>query len=176
MAGQASSDLRSREDTLGPLKSTRQVLPGDGSNSDLPPPLLKSSSFGRTPPVTPPGRCSSPSSPRLAHSPHSTGSSHMKGIAAPATAVDNVMERWGRPRAHSLSRRERERVSLPAWEEEGDEAGIPLPQKFEDRRRAVSMSAMIPDAGPDRTRAASMPNIWRLERVAQDVDVRYGES
>lgn len=48
------------------------------------------------------------------------------------------MEKFGRPRARSLSRSDR--ISLPAWKEESDDVPPPAP-KIEDRRRTVSMSA-----------------------------------
>lgn len=55
--------------------------------------------------------------------------------------MDDVAERFGRPRAHSLSRRD---MSLPAWEEEDAEGGGALtssePSRLEERRRTVSMS------------------------------------
>lgn len=65
----------------------------------------------------------------------------LEGIAAPTSVVDDVAERFGRPRAHSLSRRD---MSLPAWEEEDAEGGAALPSsgpsRLEDRRRTMSMS------------------------------------
>lgn len=55
--------------------------------------------------------------------------------------MDDVAERFGRPRAHSLSRRD---ISLPAWEEEDAEGGAAFPtsgpSRLEDHRRTVSMS------------------------------------
>ena len=62
-----------------------------------------------------------------------------EGIAAPASAVDPVMETFGRPRAHSLTRRGRQ-MSLPEWKE-GNEYEDDDSLGMEDRRRTVSMSA-----------------------------------
>lgn len=54
--------------------------------------------------------------------------------------MDDIAEKFGRPRARSLSRHD---LSLPAWEEE-DTEGAALkssePSRLEDRRRTVSMS------------------------------------
>lgn len=61
------------------------------------------------------------------------------GVAAPTTAVDDIAERFGRPRAHSFSRQDRH-ASLPALNEEDD--GLSAYGMMEDRKRAVSMSAM----------------------------------
>ncbi|CAM9365550.1 unnamed protein product [Ectocarpus sp. 4 AP-2014] len=114
--------------------------------------------FKPTPPPTPPSACSpyrsvseggssetfSPHSLRKArcgrnrhHSPVSTRRKtklffFAKGITAPTTAVDDVVEKFGRPRARSLSRRD---LSLPALEEEAPEI-----VRLEDRRRTMSMS------------------------------------
>lgn len=49
------------------------------------------------------------------------------------------MEMFGRPRARSLSMRDRN-LSLPAWEEEDDDVAQAAPV-MEERRRTVSMSA-----------------------------------
>lgn len=176
MTGEASNHASALGNKLEPLDRARQMLSGKGTNPDAPAIAQRSSSIGRTPPVTPPGRCGSPGSPYFTGSPHSRGSPHVKKIIAPASAVDDVMEKWGRPRAHSLSRRERERISLPAWKEEGDESITQPAPKLEDRRRAVSMTAAIPDAGADRTRAASMPEPWRPDRQRWHFEVRtrYG--
>lgn len=137
----------SSQDTLTPLKTS--VAAGAGSlnrcsNPDFPCAVHRPS-LGRTPPATPPGRSASPcSSQHVAGSPHSSasgGSPHAagKGVAAPASVVDDVMEKFGRPRARSLSRSDR-RMSLPAWKEESDEGPPPAPM-MDDRRRALSMSA-----------------------------------
>ncbi len=70
----------------------------------------------------------------------------MEGIAAPATAVDDIAEKFGRTRAHSLSRHDLS-LSLPAWKEDDeDEVQGALPEEGSEpslldiRRRAVSMS------------------------------------
>ncbi|CBN80112.1 EsV-1-7 [Ectocarpus siliculosus] len=86
-----------------------------------------------TPPPTPPSACSpyrsvSEGGSSETCSPHSL----RKGITAPTTAVDDVVEKFGRPRARSLSRRD---LSLPPLEEEAPEI-----VRLEDRRRTVSMS------------------------------------
>ncbi|CAM9769385.1 unnamed protein product [Ectocarpus fasciculatus] len=88
-----------------------------------------------TPPPTPPSACSpyrsvSEGGSSEMFSPHSH--SLRKGITAPTTAVDDVVEKFGRPRARSLSRHD---LSLPALEEEAPEI-----LRLEDRRRTVSMS------------------------------------
>lgn len=62
------------------------------------------------------------------------------GVAAPASAVDDVMEKFGRPRARSLSRHDR-RMSLPAWEEESDDGLPEAVEPLKERRRTMSMSA-----------------------------------
>lgn len=68
----------------------------------------------------------------------------IQGIAAPATAVDDIAEKFGRTRAHSLSRHD---LSLPAWREDDEHEGA-LPEEGSEpslldvRRRAVSMSSM----------------------------------
>lgn len=80
-------------------------------------------------------------------------------------AVDEVMEKFGRPRANSLHRRrERERRnSLPAWEEEDNEGN--LSPYLEDRPRALSLfgdasgirfSGTV--GGEDRGRSVSLPD------------------
>ncbi|CAM9713007.1 unnamed protein product [Laminaria digitata] len=105
--------------------------------------------MGRTPPGTPPAGLTSPCSPHAPHSVHSEGSvdsggsphgSVGKGVAAPTTAVDDIAEKFGRPRAHSFSRQDRQ-TSLPALDEEGD--SLSAYGMMEDRRRAVSMPAVI---------------------------------
>ncbi|CAM9260685.1 unnamed protein product [Hapterophycus canaliculatus] len=83
--------------------------------------------------------------------------SHRRGMIAPTTAVDDVAQRFGRPRAKSLSRHD---ISLPAWEEEDAVEGAgaaaleppPRPLRLEDRRRTVSMSVAedYRRTGPDR--------------------------
>ena len=60
-------------------------------------------------------------------------------MAAPTTAIDDIAEKFGRPRAHSFSRQDRH-TSLPALDEEGD--GLSSNGFMDDRRRAVSMSAV----------------------------------
>ncbi|CAM9168599.1 unnamed protein product [Ectocarpus sp. 12 AP-2014] len=66
------------------------------------------------------------------HTTHNQTFFFAKGITAPTTAVDDVVEKFGRPRARSLSRRD---LSLPALEEEAPEI-----VRLEDRRRSMSMS------------------------------------
>lgn len=82
-----NDNKNNREDTLGPLQSElinrreTSVLSGvtslkSYSNPDLPCTAHRAQqamSMGRTPPVTPPGRCGSPGSPRS-----SSGSPHAK--------------------------------------------------------------------------------------------------
>lgn len=136
-----AADVHVSQDTLTPLKPVAGSF-NRCSNPDFPCAVHRPS-IGRTPPVTPPGRSASPCSPHVGGSPHgsaSGGSPHAagKGVAAPASVVDDVMEKFGRPRARSLSRSDR--ISLPAWKEENDEVPPPAP-KIEDRRRTVSMSA-----------------------------------
>lgn len=167
-----AQDVQDMEDKLGPLKNSRPTLTTIGTNPDTPTLAHRSSSIGRTPPITPPGRCTSPGSPHWSSSPHSGGSPRVGRIAAPATAVDDVMQKWGRPRAHSLSRREREKVSLPVWEEEGDECGVIPPPNLEDRRRSVSMSEALLDSRSDRYRALSAPDSFNLVRHQGDTEVR----
>eukprot|EP00903_Cladosiphon_okamuranus_P010283 g9734.t2 len=134
-AGSAAVYLK---DTLGPLL-TKPVL---GTSTSLP---GTSSRYRHTPPATP---RTSPSSPSLSASegpaentsPHSVG----KGIAAPASAVDDIAEKFGRPRARSLSRHD---LSLSPWAEDEDgEGGAALPTspppRLKDRRRTVSMSSV----------------------------------
>lgn len=70
-----------------------------------------------------------------------------KGIAAPTSAVDDIAEKFGRPRARSLSRHD---LSLPPWaEDEDDEGGEALPTseppRLKDRRRTLSMSSVAED-------------------------------
>lgn len=60
-------------------------------------------------------------------------------MAAPASAVDEVAEMFGRPRAHSLSRNVRH-MSLMEWDEGNEDEEMP-DSAMEDRRRTVSMSA-----------------------------------
>lgn len=136
-----AADVHVSQDTLTPLKPVTGSF-NRCSNPDFPCAVHRPA-VGRTPPVTPPGRSASPCSPHVGGSPHgstSGGSPNAagKGVAAPASVVDDVMEKFGRPRARSLSRSDR--MSLPAWKEEGDEIPPPAP-KIEDRRRTVSMSA-----------------------------------
>ncbi|CAN0171723.1 unnamed protein product [Scytosiphon promiscuus] len=105
-------------------------------------------SYKSTPPPTPPSACSpclsAPEGAADMASPRGRG----KGIIAPTTAVDDIAEKFGRPRAKSLSRHD---ISLPAWEEEGAREGAaaaaaasldppPRALRLQDRRRTVSMS------------------------------------
>lgn len=56
--------------------------------------------------------------------------------------MDDIAEKFGRTRAHSLSRHD---LSLPAWKEDDEDEGV-LPEEgtepslLDIRRRAVSMS------------------------------------
>lgn len=101
-------------------------------------------------------------------------------------AVDDIMEKFGRSRARSLSRRDSEkRNSLPAWEEEGEEGNMPC---LEERRRSVSMSVEVLSAltsamsEEERRRAQSQSKVeenWRQKELeaawrARDTEVgRY---
>lgn len=55
--------------------------------------------------------------------------------------MDDIAEKFGRPRARSLSRHD---LSLPAWAEDEDAEGADPPSseplRLKDRRRTVSMS------------------------------------
>ena len=71
------------------------------------------------------------------------------GIAAPTRAVDDIAEKFGRPRARSLSRHDLP-LSLPPWAEDEDAEGAALPSsgpppRLVDRRRTVSMSSVTED-------------------------------
>lgn len=84
-----------------------------------------------------------------------------EGIAAPTSAVDDVAEKFGRPRARSLSL-SRHDLSLPSWAEDDDEdaeggaAAAALPSsepprpRLKDRRRTVSMSVAEEYRGSSR--------------------------
>lgn len=80
-------------------------------------------------------------SPQPAAGPRLAVSRFLEGITAPTSVVDDVAEKFGRPRARSLSRHD---LSLPAWAEDEDAEGPALqssePLRLKDRRRTVSMS------------------------------------